>query len=567
MNGVPCSAKSETPLLYRAVFEIIKGKFGLSEEDYREGIVKLFERLDCQAGKLTCNSFKISAKTSKQLEELSISSLIFEKIFLNQQALTQFYNQSQDFTDFEDEATQIIDQYFYQLKLLDKKPEAILGKPVFLGKPIFLSSNYLEQLIREKGVIKITGSAATIGLTVSGGFITTESKRKPITKSQCENIGKNLIAKDEHLAMLKQGIDTWNTWRQENYDIIPLLSRVDLRDVKLRGANLMRTNLSGADLSGKDLSGNNLSETNLSNTNLSRIQALGTNLDGAIFTGACIQDWNINSKTNLNNVICEYVYLREEQQERRPINENFVTGEFTKLFQESLETVDLIFREGVDWKAFAYSLANTQIENEGTPLAIQSIDNKGDGTVVIKVSVSADADKTKIHRDFMEGYEFAKRELEPQYQARIEDKDKEIDRLFYSLNQAQEKLGEFPKLITKKPTYDLRGAKFGGGFGGENQEGGTFYDYSSSSNTSLTEAAAEIQQLLEQLSKTNPTATTAEKMAVVTEAAEQIEKNPTLKARVIGALKSGGTEAFKEAIDHPLVNIFVATIEGWKDAE
>ena len=42
---------------------------------------------------------------------------------------------------------------------------------------------------------------------------------------------------------------------------------------------------------------------------------------------------------------------------------------------------------------------------------------------------------------------------------------------------------------------------------------------------------------------------------------------PTLKAKVINALKAGGTEAFKEAIDHPLVNILVATIEGWQDAE
>ncbi|MGK7920109.1 MAG: hypothetical protein AB4080_08920 [Trichodesmium sp.] len=84
---------------------------------------------------------------------------------------------------------------------------------------------------------------------------------------------------------------------------------------------------------------------------------------------------------------------------------------------------------------------------------------------------------------------------------------------------------------------------------------------------SLAESAAEIQQLLEQLSQTKPTTTTAQKMAVVTEVTEQIENNPTLKSRVISVLKSGGTEAFKEAINHPLVNILVAAIEGWKDAE
>ena len=80
----------------------------------------------------------------------------------------------------------------------------------------------------------------------------------------------------------------------------------------------------------------------------------------------------------------------------------------------------------------------------------------------------------------------------------------------------------------------------------------------------LAEAAAEIQALLEQLSETYPTTTSREKNIVVGEAVDRIENNPTLKARVINALKAGGTETFKEAIDHPLVNILMATIEGWQ---
>ena len=66
---------------------------------------------------------------------------------------------------------------------------------------------------------------------------------------------------------------------------------------------------------------------------------------------------------------------------------------------------------------------------------------------------------------------------------------------------------------------------------------------------------------------TPPTTTNKEKMTVVAEAVDQIESNPTLKARVINALKAGGTETLKEAIDHPLVNILMATIEGWQEAD
>ncbi len=95
---------------------------------------------------------------------------------------------------------------------------------------------------------------------------------------------------------------------------------------------------------------------------------------------------------------------------------------------------------------------------------------------------------------------------------------------------------------------------------------GDYYNNPEQKQT-LSQAAAEIQKLLEQLSKTYPTTTIREKNTVVIEAVDQIENNPTLKAKVINALKAGGTEAFKEAINHPLVNIFMASIEGWLDAE
>ncbi|NEQ79707.1 MAG: hypothetical protein F6K26_05425 [Moorea sp. SIO2I5] len=118
---------------------------------------------------------------------------------------------------------------------------------------------------------------------------------------------------------------------------------------------------------------------------------------------------------------------------------------------------------------------------------------------------------------------------------------------------------------------EISGNNFGavGSLTGDNS--GTFTGNQNISQSqkkqNLAEAAAEIQQLLEQLSQAYPTTTPAEKLTVVMEAADHIENNPTLKSRVVGALKSGGTEAFKEAIDHPLVNILVATIEGWKDAD
>ena len=76
----------------------------------------------------------------------------------------------------------------------------------------------------------------------------------------------------------------------------------------------------------------------------------------------------------------------------------------------------------------------------------------------------------------------------------------------------------------------------------------------------LAEAAIEIQELLQQLEKSNPTATEAEKGAYVNDEAE-----PDLKSRVIKALKSGGETAI-ESLDSHYINIIKAVIEGWQSS-
>ncbi|MFM6036133.1 MAG: pentapeptide repeat-containing protein [Sphaerospermopsis kisseleviana] len=204
------------------------------------------------------------------------------------------------------------------------------------------------------------------------------------------------MANPEHLAILKQGIGVWNKWIEENQDVIPDLSSADLcqanlrdadlrdanlRDANLRDANLCQAtlsnadlsnadlvnanlirakvqyadlsgaNLSGADLSGarldtSDLSRANLSGANLGGANLANSQVIGTNFDNATLTGCSIKDWLISSKTNLDKVICEYVYLSNtsfyRQTQKRPINGNYAPGEFASLYKKIIETTDLI---------------------------------------------------------------------------------------------------------------------------------------------------------------------------------------------------------------------------------
>lgn len=109
------------------------------------------------------------------------------------------------------------------------------------------------------------------------------------------------MANPEHLEILKQGVEVWNQWREENREIRP-----DLRDVNLNGANLRnfdlfeaklrRTELRGARLNKAELSNADLSlaifidadlhEAKLMNANLTNSYLHGTNLRSADLTSA-----------------------------------------------------------------------------------------------------------------------------------------------------------------------------------------------------------------------------------------------------------------------------------------
>ncbi|HEY9611109.1 pentapeptide repeat-containing protein [Allocoleopsis sp.] len=194
----------------------------------------------------------------------------------------------------------------------------------------------------------------------------------------------------------------------------------------LKGANLAEVDLSGADLTEADISGATLEGANLEGANLTKTQALGANFSQTTLTGACLEAWNTDSSTQLQEAICGYVFLLSNQRERRPSSGNFAPGEFGKLYQEFLDTVVLIFRNGVDWKAFVTAFKNVQVENEGTLLTIQSIENKGDDVVLVRVNVPPDADKAKIHSEFNQHYEDAIKCLEDEYKAKLQVKDSEI---------------------------------------------------------------------------------------------------------------------------------------------
>src|SRR6266852_2701148 len=93
------------------------------------------------------------------------------------------------------------------------------------------------------------------------------------------------MADQQQLDLLRQGVPTWNAWRQKH----SLSFRLDLSDAKL----------AETDLSGADLDEVNLSRTDFRKANLSRARLRGTNLFNANLSEANLSYANV-SRADLN---------------------------------------------------------------------------------------------------------------------------------------------------------------------------------------------------------------------------------------------------------------------------
>jgi uncharacterized protein YjbI with pentapeptide repeats len=398
------------------------------------------------------------------------------------------------------------------------------------------------------------------------------------------------MASQEHLDQLEKGKDDWNDWRANNPKIKPNLAGADLRRKKLAGfnltdanlnsaklhsadlfmANFSRSNLSGAflsyadlrsvNLTGADLTATKLQRADLSNArltsasfnsadltqaNLTRTQALSTDFTAATLTGTCLEDWNINHATQLNGVICTYFYWKDNNQERRPSSGEFEIGHFTRMFQEALDATDLIFRNEIDWQALHASFQKLKDENEAIELSSQVIQGREDSALVVRVNIPSSVDKDKIEDSLIQENEYIL--------------------VHKSFLKQTELLGRIAETMAENQGIKNQFNGPVNSFVDTAQEGShiapTLYISTEQQNT-LTEAAKEIQDLLKQLEEANPTATEEQKKAYVT-----ARTSRTLRKRAFNALQSGGKAALQELLENPYVNIGIAIIEGWQEAE
>lgn len=110
------------------------------------------------------------------------------------------------------------------------------------------------------------------------------------------------MANQEHLEILKQGVEAVNKWQQEHPYLELDLSEINLMEVELYGVDLTGADLTYSNLVGADLRGANLSGALLNGADLS--YAI---LEGGIFSKAHLYDTNLSAAhlrgSNFKNAI------------------------------------------------------------------------------------------------------------------------------------------------------------------------------------------------------------------------------------------------------------------------
>jgi len=211
---------------------------------------------------------------------------------------------------------------------------------------------------------------------------------------------------------------------------------LDLTGVNLQGANLQDASFIGANLNQSNLRGADLSRAILKQTQLD-----DADLTGAILTGACIEDWGMTSTTKLENVQCEYIYMRLPTSEKRnplrkPDDERktFSEGEFADFIKPYFDTLDLYHRQDVDPRSISIALKNLAENHPDADLQFVALEWRGNG-LNIRYTTAPDVDKSELNHEYFTNYARIRKELLGSIQLRLAAQDAEINRMEGVINK------------------------------------------------------------------------------------------------------------------------------------
>ncbi len=253
------------------------------------------------------------------------------------------------------------------------------------------------------------------------------------------------MANEEHVALLKQGVDAWNEWRKRHPEVIPDLSGANLSGAELPEANLSMVNLTGADLSEAtlstanllgaklrraelsvadlreadlrcaylkgaslrkaDLSGAKLWSTDLTAADLSGVCFRGTDLVDAILDEANLTAAKLWSTQiggwSIKRVICEHAFWYRDAKEPT----HYGPGEFERLHSEGT-TIELHYEGGISRtqvNTLPLLIRELETAHEGSVLRLKALeDAPGGAKATIAIEDSGDQDPAELAQELQE---------------------------------------------------------------------------------------------------------------------------------------------------------------------
>ena len=358
--------------------------------------------------------------------------------------------------------------------------------------------------------------------------------------------------------------------------------------LKLQGINLQGAKLKFANFKRADISNANLRDAELCEAILVQTRLDGTDFTGATLTGAFIERWGATPNTKLDQVKCDYLYMKESvegsrETERIPHRGEFKKDEFKNFAMSLIGTLDLFHKDDFDSRAVAISFKQLADQYPEEVFRIVALEKTEDGQVTVKVKTN-NLEKNEIYKgQYYLQYEQVLPSLLSQ-PGQLPKAFMDLDETTEILKSTEDALSQqngsalifISVIITNNVQYKsegkmiVEGDTYGDNYYVSGQAGAVGKDaraennlfFQSGQNKSLAEAAAEIKKLLKQLEQTNPVATEAEKNVYVND-----ETTPNFKRRVVSALQAGGETAIEEFLGNPYVNVVKDAVKGWMNPE
>lgn len=219
----------------------------------------------------------------------------------------------------------------------------------------------------------------------------------------------------------------------------------DFDEQNLQGLNLENANLENASFVKADLTKANLRRANLAGAFLIETHLEEANLTKASLTDACIADWKITKNTQLDDIDCQYVYLKftDGQKSSRLPNEerDFQPGEFTEVIRSLFDGFNLEHTEDIkNLSIEAVFLALQKISSKfRDSIAIIGIQKKNH-TIVFKIKNNNPNNVEKIRSEYLSHYKQAAHFLQHNPKKFTKSQPESVQTAFNKFEQIIEKL-------------------------------------------------------------------------------------------------------------------------------